>query len=185
MRPDRRGAVAEPIKRRLLATEPRLCARTQALLLVDPQTGDVERIEPDALSTAEWGAAYERHVGLHFEARGFDVDYRGLRLGLLDQGIDLIASRDGAALVYVQCKATSKRLGRQAIETILLKGGNFIAKRLESCDNPPKPDFCLALLDADRNLTATNRHRFLRHNALQNRTTLSILSLPWTIVEEG
>jgi hypothetical protein len=78
----------------------------------------------------------------------------------------------------VQCKATQKKFGKQAIETILYKGGNFIAKDM-SKTGPMPPEFVLAVLDKDSNMSAYNQHRFLRHNKTQSRTTLSILSLPW------
>ena len=44
-----------------------------------------------------------------------------------------------------------------------------------------KPEFVLAVLDQDQNISPINQRRFLRHNQTQNRSTLSILSLPWAI----
>lgn len=49
------------------------------------------------------GAMYEVRVGLLFESRGYQVEYRGLMRGRLDGGIDLVCSLNRERL-YVQCK---------------------------------------------------------------------------------
>lgn len=63
------------------------------------------------------GMVYERLVGLHYESRGYEVDYRGLLLGFLDGGMDLVATKKGLPTLYVQCK--TGRLSMQSIEKLL------------------------------------------------------------------
>ena len=52
---------------------------------------------------AHIGKMYERYVGYIYEAQGYDVDYRGIEMGLKDGGIDLICRKNGEILL-VQCK---------------------------------------------------------------------------------
>ncbi len=52
---------------------------------------------------AHIGKMYERYVGYLYEAQGYDVDYRGIEMGLKDGGIDLICRKNGEILL-VQCK---------------------------------------------------------------------------------
>jgi len=48
----------------------------------------------------EW---YEKFVGKRYEKEGYEVLYHGLRYGIHDQGIDLIA-RKGESIHLIQCK---------------------------------------------------------------------------------
>ena len=52
---------------------------------------------------AHIGKMYERYVGYLYEAQGYDVEYRGIEMGLKDGGIDLICRKNGEILL-VQCK---------------------------------------------------------------------------------
>ena len=52
---------------------------------------------------AHIGKMYERYIGYLYENDGYDVEYRGIELGLKDGGIDLICRRQGEILL-VQCK---------------------------------------------------------------------------------
>ena len=52
---------------------------------------------------ADYGRQYERFVGYQFEKRGFCVNYQGIRKGLEDGGLDLVA-RDPRIIRLVQCK---------------------------------------------------------------------------------
>lgn len=52
---------------------------------------------------AHKGKMYERYVGYLYEAQGYDVEYRGIEMGLKDGGIDLICRKNGEILL-VQCK---------------------------------------------------------------------------------
>lgn len=49
------------------------------------------------------GRAFELKVGKVYEERGYEVDYRGVRLGVADGGIDLIA-KNSDEVVLIQCK---------------------------------------------------------------------------------
>lgn len=52
---------------------------------------------------AHIGKMYERYVGYIYESQGYDVEYRGIEMGLKDGGIDLICRKQGEILL-VQCK---------------------------------------------------------------------------------
>ncbi len=171
-------AMTKGLAKRLLVSTPYRNDARRELVLVSCDTQTISSIPFSDLTPTDWGFVYERHVGVHYETLGYTVDYRGFRLGLFDSGIDLVAAKTDMPTCYVQCKATQKKFGKQAIETILYKGGNFISKDIAGMDGPP-PDFVLAVLDKDKNMSVYNQHRFLRHNKTQSRTTLSILSLPW------
>ena len=49
------------------------------------------------------GKMYERYIGYLYEMDGYDVEYRGIEMGLKDGGIDLIC-RKGGEILLVQCK---------------------------------------------------------------------------------
>lgn len=49
------------------------------------------------------GKMYERYIGYLYERKGYDVEYRGIEMGKLDGGIDLVCRRKGETIV-VQCK---------------------------------------------------------------------------------
>jgi Holliday junction resolvase-like predicted endonuclease len=53
------------------------------------------------------GDEFERYVGQCYENEGYKVEYRGLKLGLEDGGIDLIA-RKGNETLLIQCKYWKK-----------------------------------------------------------------------------
>jgi hypothetical protein len=86
----------------------------------------VNQIRYDELSASDWGFVYERHVGQFLEDSGYLVEYQGLSKGLLDRGIDLIATKDEQK-IYIQCKhALSSRLSRTKIEWILYNASGFL-----------------------------------------------------------
>lgn len=68
---------------------------------------------PDWIPKEEWikrqqkkvekGRQYEEYVGKYFEAKGYHVDYRGIKLGKKDGGIDLIAIKENE-IILIQCK---------------------------------------------------------------------------------
>lgn len=49
------------------------------------------------------GKMYERYIGYLYEQEGYDVEYRGIEMGLKDGGIDLVCNKHGEILL-VQCK---------------------------------------------------------------------------------
>ncbi len=56
-----------------------------------------------AHTKAHVGKMYERYIGYLYESKGYDVQYRGIEMGLKDGGIDLICRKKGEILL-VQCK---------------------------------------------------------------------------------
>ena len=52
---------------------------------------------------SDYGRQYERYVGYLFERQGFAVNYQGIRKGLEDGGLDLVA-RAARKIRLVQCK---------------------------------------------------------------------------------
>lgn len=52
---------------------------------------------------AHVGKMFERYVGYRYEKEGYTVEYRGIKMGLKDGGIDLIC-RKGGDIQLVQCK---------------------------------------------------------------------------------
>lgn len=54
-------------------------------------------------SKSHVGKMYERYIGYLYEREGYEVEYRGIELGLMDGGIDLVCKRKGETVV-VQCK---------------------------------------------------------------------------------
>lgn len=54
-------------------------------------------------SKSHIGKMYERYIGYQYETQGYDVQYRGIEMGLKDGGIDLIC-RKGGEILLVQCK---------------------------------------------------------------------------------
>ena len=85
------------------------------------------RIPYETLTPIDWGYVYERHVGLTFEALGYAVTYRGLRLGFIDRGVDLVLQR-GEETIYVQCKhAVVKPLNMSGIRWLLYEADRLLA----------------------------------------------------------
>ena len=165
---------------------PRLSACETRVEIISPEN----RIEGQfawPASGVELGFLYERCVGLHYEALGYAVEYRGLSMGLLDGGIDLVASIEGKPSAFVQCKYGSKAHGRQRIEQILYKADQFFQK------TPPIRGSRLVLavpaisssFSQKRKRTAAGAIKvthpmadyFLAHNRMQNLLRLEILEL--------
>ena len=84
--------------------------------------------EFNQLNRSERGCVYERFVGLHYEELGYDVEYRGLERGLLDQGIDLICKKANDCLC-IQCKYYNRAFSVQEVEWILYKASSFFFKK--------------------------------------------------------
>ncbi len=49
------------------------------------------------------GDDFEKYVGKKYEDNGYEVEYRGLNLGFLDGGIDLITKKNDKVFL-IQCK---------------------------------------------------------------------------------
>ncbi len=54
-------------------------------------------------SNYQKGAEYERQIGKLYEMKGYNVEYRGIKMGKKDKGIDLIATKENE-LILIQCK---------------------------------------------------------------------------------
>jgi hypothetical protein len=54
-------------------------------------------------SKSHVGKMYERYIGYLYESDGYEVEYRGIEMGLKDGGIDLVC-RKGGDILLVQCK---------------------------------------------------------------------------------
>lgn len=104
----------------------------QGRLYIDPALNQI-RIEGNQsiaipyleIQDFDWGLVYEKYVGQVLEDEGFRVTYRGLELGLLDRGIDLIAQNDDAVL-YVQCKYLAGRITKSRMEWILYRASQLL-----------------------------------------------------------
>lgn len=53
------------------------------------------------------GKMYERYIGYLYEQEGYDVEYRGIEMGVKDGGIDLVCRKQNIILL-VQCKNWSQ-----------------------------------------------------------------------------
>ncbi len=89
---------------------------------------NVIRIPYANLKASDWGYVYERYVGMILEEEGYAIKFRGLAKGFLDNGIDIIAKKEGEDF-FIQCKYIMKnKLGKQKIEWLLYKASSFLAK---------------------------------------------------------
>lgn len=60
------------------------------------------------LNMKKAGDDFEKYVGKYFEDDGYEVEYRGINLGFLDGGIDLIAKKNNK-IFLIQCKYWKKK----------------------------------------------------------------------------
>ena len=127
------------------------------------------------LAADDWGLAYERVVGVVYELDGFHVEQRGLTLGLLDRGIDVLATNVEGHQAFIQCKSGNKKLGKQGVEKVLYSGGNFIFEH-RRC---PKPEHVLAAPNLDAIMSKQSRWHFLRHNPNEFGVKLVLREIPW------
>lgn len=80
------------------------------------------------IAPADWGQVYEKYVGQVLEEEGYQVNYRGLESGFMDQGIDLIAEKENSVL-FIQCKYKSQKLSKSHIEWILQKASKLLLEK--------------------------------------------------------
>ena len=88
-----------------------------------------------AVAKIDYGAQYERFVGHLFEEKGFRVRYNGLREGMNDGGIDLIA-RAPRKIRLIQCKRWNRPVDCDTISR--LHGGVERFAWNERKDKPAK-----------------------------------------------
>ncbi|SFT72913.1 hypothetical protein [Paraburkholderia aspalathi] len=150
----------------------------------------IDTIGAGELTPSDFGAVYERLVGLHFEAEGYLVKYRGATLGFYDQGVDLVARR-GLETRFIQCKSKIRSLSRQQIEWILYKASAYIDKHAQG----PDQFFELVIPSMSRVFPTKvgkqsgkvkpnpSKQRFLVHNQRQKRVRLVITEIPFACIE--
>jgi len=61
---------------------------------------NVIRIPYANLKASDWGYVYERYVGMILEEEGYAIKFRGLAKGFLDNGIDIIAKKEGEDFLF-------------------------------------------------------------------------------------
>ena len=116
------------INRRLMAGIPAISDNLE-ITITSPSGDVIDTILPTELKRSDWGAVYERCVGLRYELLGYSVDYHGTRLGYNDGGVDLIAKCDGETR-FIQCKfKLSSAISRSQIEWILYKTSALLDKQ--------------------------------------------------------
>jgi hypothetical protein len=139
-----------------------------------------------SLSPSHWGYVYERHVGLWFEAVGYQVAYRGLQFGFVDNGVDLVLERENET-IYVQCKyALGQPLNINRIRWLMHKADAFLAKHYQGRPlhfHLIVPDVARCFSSAKMRINGVvQKHSaaryFEEHNNLQNRVRLKIVEVP-------
>lgn len=148
------------------------------------------------VAPTDWGQVYEKYVGQILEDEGYQVTYRGLNLGIMDQGIDLIAQNKNSVL-FIQCKYQKQKLTKSRIEWILNKASHLLAKYQNKFDQ--KITFLLVVNNLNDNfskripkgfnltLTSTNKigypllEYFLSHNRTQDKVKLDFREIEMII----
>lgn len=148
------------------------------------------------VAPSDWGLVYEKYVGQVLEAEGYKVTYRGLELGLKDQGIDLIAEKENSVL-FIQCKYQTQKLTKSRIEWILQKASKLLLDRHAKYDqkvtfmlvvnnlndNFPKripKDFNFGLVSSNKVIYPLLEY-FLSHNRTQNKVKLDVREIEMVI----
>lgn len=103
------------------------------------------------------------------------MQQRGIDLQLLDGGIDIVAELPGKAEAFIQCKSGGKRLGKQALETILNIGGNFIHRHRRY----KRSELILAAPDIQDVCTEYNLQRFLSRSDNVFGVKVCVVEVPW------
>lgn len=111
----------------------------------------------DKLTESDWGSVYEKFVGQQLEDEGFDVIYNGLEKGMLDRGIDLIASK-GNEINFIQCKYLAGSISKSRIDWILYKASNQLYNAYKSSNN--KLSFTLIVNNKEKNFSKRKRKKF-------------------------
>jgi Holliday junction resolvase-like predicted endonuclease len=148
------------------------------------------------IAPTDWGQVYEKYVGQVLETEGYKVTYRGLELGFMDQGIDLIAEKENS-LLYIQCKYQSQKLTKSRIEWILNKASSLLLKHHNKFNQ--KITFVLVVNKLEDNfskripkdfnfgLVSTNKvvypllEYFLSHNQKQDKVKLDVREIEMII----
>jgi len=179
------------LNRRLMAGIPSIS--DNLIITITGPSGDViDTIFPTELKRSDWGAVYERCVGLHYELLGYSVDYHGARLGYFDGGVDLIAVRDGETR-FIQCKLKlSSAISKSQIEWILYKASSLLHKQAVGSRQifelvVPSIQLAFPTKCASRSgRTKPNLAMlaFLARNQVQDRVCLAITEIPMLVANE-
>ena len=150
---------------------PYLTFDRKTILVVDSQRRASHEFTIENMSSSDWGFIYERYVGLRYESLGWSVDYRGLELQLLDQGIDLIIAK-ASRKKYIQCKYSHgvRRLGKQRIEMILYQASTRLAEEYQG----KKLSFVLVVPSIEKAMTDWAKNYFLSKNSTQDKVDLEL-----------
>ena len=111
----------------------------------------------EKLKDSDWGQVYEKYVGQILENEGYDVKYNGLEKGMLDRGIDLIASKDNQ-LNFIQCKFTTGVISKNRIEWILYKASNVLYENYKKYNKSIY--FTLIVKNKDKNFSKRKPKNF-------------------------
>ncbi|WP_426234813.1 hypothetical protein [Pseudomonas sp. TWP3-2] len=166
----------------------RLEVHYQTGVTVLNESGEATDLIPvQDMALSDWGFVYERWVGLELEQQGWEVDYRGLTLGLLDKGIDLVAFSEGRTR-FLQCKFIHTPFGKQTIEQVLYNGSQYLHK--QQLNRSDVYELVVPYLEKafppirKKNKPLTENfqmRRFLGHNQIQSRIRLSITEVAMDI----
>jgi Holliday junction resolvase-like predicted endonuclease len=148
------------------------------------------------IAPADWGQVYEKYVGQVLEEEGYQVTYRGLELGFMDQGIDLIAEKENSVL-FIQCKYKSQKISKSHIEWILQKASKLLLEKHTKYDQ--KITFLLVVNNLNDNfskripknfnfdLVSSKKvvypllEYFLSHNHTQDKVKLDVREIEMVI----
>lgn len=111
----------------------------------------------DSLNVSDWGYVYEKYVGQVYEEEGWIVDYHGMNKGFLDEGVDLIAYKDGI-INAIQCKYVTSILSKSKVEWILFKASKLLDQL--SLEYPKKTFFTLVVSDVEQSFSKKGRKNF-------------------------
>ncbi|WP_312602627.1 hypothetical protein [Pseudomonas luteola] len=144
----------------------------------------IDSIAPASIAATDWGTVYERWVGQEQEKEGWEVDYRGLTLGFLDRGLDLVAFKDGTTR-YLQCKYKQSSMSKQDVQHILYKASQFLDKELLVRDDVfelviPSIEKVFPIKSKKNKQAQPNQARrfFMGANKSQSRIQVSITEIP-------
>jgi hypothetical protein len=122
------------------------------------------------LKNSDWGYVYEKYVGQILEDEGYDIIYNGLEKGMLDRGVDLIASQDNL-LNFIQCRFTTKIIPKVSIEWILYTASNILFENYKKYNK--KIYFTLIVNNVDKNFS-----KRITKNCRLNFTDMSKVKYP-------
>lgn len=145
----------------------RLNHQKQIIELDGSQSG----IPFETISASEWGQIFEKYVGQIYEKEGYIVDYRGLKKGFLDAGIDIVGIKENE-IVCIQCKYQKKPIGKSQIEWVLFKASRFLLN-MSNSNAARKLKFVL-VIETGTPFSKGIREYFLSKNHSQDKVIVEI-----------